>query len=327
MSSGPTQLSDTAPARLIQSTGNLYWSSNYADADGGSTIFRASKSSQPGDEVALYGETGTNFAELTFAKVDGEFYGYFIANYAGNGVSWSQIKRIPLGSVTLDGQATILANSPPQIGFSDLVTDGSFLYWVNVDGIGSMPVGGGGPVTTLVAGDGPGNLSVLGKTLYYVDGVAILSVPTGGGTPSTVVESPSTSSITALHVLTMPRPDKALAARVETPGLPIDPLEDIVVVWGEFSGAVYGMVLGDGEITTYQEPTAATKVMSVYATDQRVLWSTMTDYPVNQVRMSYGGDTVTLASTTGEQYVPNYEVLADEVAAYWTDFFVEKYTF
>jgi hypothetical protein len=26
--SGPIQLSDTTPARLIQSTGNLYWSSN-----------------------------------------------------------------------------------------------------------------------------------------------------------------------------------------------------------------------------------------------------------------------------------------------------------
>ena len=284
MSSGPTQLSDTTATRLIQSTGNLYWSSN---DDVGSAIFRASKSSQPGDEVALYAETGAKFEELTFAKVDGEFYGYFVANDSINGVDVSQIKRIPLGSVTLAGQATILVNSPPQIGFSDLVTDGSFLYWVNFDGINSMPIGGG-PVTTLVAGNGPVNLSVLGKTLYYIDGVAILSVPTGGGTPSTVVESPSTSSITALHVLTMPRPDKALAARVETPGLPIDPLEDIVVVWGEYSGAVYGMVLGDGEITTCQEPTPATKVMSVYATDQRVLWSTETDYPQFQVRMSTG---------------------------------------
>ena len=52
------------------------------------TIFRASKSSQPGEEVALYAEPGTGgewtsseFGALTFAKVDDEFYGYFVANY------------------------------------------------------------------------------------------------------------------------------------------------------------------------------------------------------------------------------------------------------
>ena len=37
-------------------------------------------------------------------------------------------------------------------------------------------------------------------------------------------------------------------------------------------GAVYGMYLG--EITTYQEPTADTTVVSVYSTGPRVPWST-----------------------------------------------------
>lgn len=55
---GPTQLSDTTPTQLIQSTGNLYWSSNPLQIEiarpsklqvSGPTMFRASKSSQPGD--------------------------------------------------------------------------------------------------------------------------------------------------------------------------------------------------------------------------------------------------------------------------------------
>jgi hypothetical protein len=95
--SGPIQLSDTTPTRLIQSTGNLYWSSNPRVIEiqhasklnvPAPTIFRASKSSQPGEEVALYTEPGTGgewtsseFGALTFAKVDDEFYGYFVANY------------------------------------------------------------------------------------------------------------------------------------------------------------------------------------------------------------------------------------------------------
>ena len=326
MSSGPTQLSDYAPpTRLIQSTGNLYWTSVYG-------IFRASKSSQPGDEEWLYRDKdagSTGFTGLTFAKVDGEFYGYFVANYSGNGVNSSQIKRIPLGSFTPDGQATILANSPVPIG-DNLVTDGSFLYWadygVNEHGIRRMPIGGG-PVTTLVAGTSVVTLSLLGKTLYYTDGSsAILSVPTGGGTPSTVVDSGLADGITALHVLAMP-PRDALDKQLGTPTWPIVPLGRIMLVWGGWSGGVFGMFLDGGEITTYQEPTSATKVQSVYATDQRVLWSTETDVPVNQVRMSYGNDTVTLVSETGEQYGPYKELLADEVAAYWGDAYVEKFTF
>lgn len=120
--SGPTQLSDTTPTRLIQSRGNLYWSSNpyvieIRDAPNlqvnAPTFFRASKSSQPGQEVALYAEQGTGgeFGALTLAKVDGEFYGYFVANYA----AMSQIKRIPLGAVTTSGNAHVLPTVPAEL--------------------------------------------------------------------------------------------------------------------------------------------------------------------------------------------------------------------
>jgi hypothetical protein len=320
-----TRLSSTGATRLIQSTGNLYWSSNSGEPPSSitSAIFRASKSNQPGEEVQLYAETGqTDFEALTFAKVNNEFYGYFVANY-GN---VSQIKRIPLGSVTPNGQATIMANCPAPVEFGDLVTDGSFLCWADHEGIRSMPIGGG-QVTTLAAGNNL-HLSVLGRTLYYTDGNAILSVPTGGGTPSTVVGN-RLSPITALHVLEVPRPNK-VAERLETPGQPIDPLEELVLIWGEADGGIHSTY---GDITTYPEPNPSVSVDAVYATEQRALWSTLYFTPdqTNAVNlgMNYGNVTVTLASmdNTGDDgFTPS--VLADEVAAHWNvNGYIEKYTF
>ena len=195
--SGPIQLSDTTPTRLIQSTGNLYWSSDpwVIEIQHASklnvpapAIFRASKSSQPGEEVALYTEPGaggewtsSEFGALTFAKADDEFYGYFVANYTDKSQTTSQIKRIPLGAVTPSGHADVLLDpAPATIGLGDLVTDGSFLCWADNEGIRSMPIGGG-TVTPLVEGSGFERLAVPGGTLYYIDGNAIFSVPMGGG--------------------------------------------------------------------------------------------------------------------------------------------------
>jgi hypothetical protein len=312
--SGPTQLSNSTPTRLIQSTGNLYWSWNAVGEVGPSEraiIFRASKSSRPGEEVSLYAETGVDFEALTFAEVGGEFYGYFVANYSNTGVS--QIKRIPLAG----GPAVVLANAPSPIGDSDLVTDGSFLYWADGEGIRSMPIGGGG-ITTLVAGTTFQHLSVFDGTLYYIAGNAILSVPTRGGTPSTVVGD-QPSPITALHVYEL-----QLAKRSERPGPPPSPRPGTAVVWGRNDGGVYSMFLG-GKPTTIQEPHAHATVMSVYSDDTRTLWSNQDlEAGTGVVRMAYGGATTTLSS--GIPGLVN-DVLADDVAAYWTGAFVEKYTF
>lgn len=332
--SGPIQLSDTTPTRLIQSRGNLYWSSNPAVIEiqhaskmqlSAPTIFRASKSSQPGEEVPLYAEEGTSgeFGALTFAKVDDEFYGYFVANYADN----SQIKRIPLGAMTMSGQAVVLPPPPVElpatIGLGDLVTDGSFLCWADSEGIRSMPIGGG-TVTTLAAGSGFARLSVLGGTLYYIDGTRIFSVPMGGGTPSNVLGT-RLFPITALHVMEAP-PPVALAERPETPGPPTVP--NVALVWGRADGAVLGM-FRDGEPTFYQEPAADTNVLSVYSTGGRVLWyETVSPERVGgqaQVLMSYQGVTTTLFSEP--EFYTNWDLLADEVAAYWAYGVVAKYTF
>jgi hypothetical protein len=317
--SGSTVLSDIWAARLIQSTGNLYWSANGAAFDGDqSCIYRASKSSSPGEEIQLYAEPEAGnptdlFEALTFAKVDDDFYGYFVANYP----SMSQIKRIPLAG----GPAVVLADSPATIGHGDLVTDGAFLCWADSEGIRSMPIGGG-TVATLAAGQGFARLAVLGGTLYYIDGDAILSVPTGGGTPDNVVGT-RLFPITALHVLEA-QPTVALAERPESPGLPTVP--DVALVWGRADGSVYGMARG--QTTTYQEPTADTTVVSVYSTGARVLWSDLYNGPKGfacHVWMWYGGTTTTLYSTNSEISIT--DVLADDEAAYWTSTAVEKYTF
>ena len=318
--SGPTRLSGTATARLIQSTGNLYWSSN-PPGDVGvpgqvSAIFRASKSSHPGEEIQLYAESNPSFqiefGALTFAKVDNEFYGYFVANYD----SMSQIKRIPLAG----GPACVVLAESPAIGAGDLVTDGSVLCWADHGGIRSMPIGGG-LVTTLVAGTGFERLSVLGTTLYYVDGMTILGVPTSGGTPTKLVAE-QLSPITALYALAWQPP----IARAEQPENPWPIVQDVALVWGTADGAVYGKF--PFETTTLQAPAADTTVVCVFSTRTRVLWSDQyfgQEGPRYRVRMAYGGVTTTLSSEIA--YLSNRDVLADEIAAYWTDSYVEKYTF
>ena len=334
--SGLAQLSDTTPTRLIQSRGNLYWSSNpyvieIRDAPraqvSAPSIYRASKLSQPGEEIALYAEQGTGgeFGALTFAKVDDEFYGYFVANYAAS----SQIKRIPLGAVTPSGAAYVLPTVPaelPTIGVSDLVTDGSFLCWADSEGIKSMPIGGG-TVTTLVAGTGFGRLAVLGGTLYYVDGNTIYSVPMAGGTSSFVLGT-RFFPITALYVWASPPPVE-VAERPGPPGPPI--VQDVGVVWGRADGGVFGMFRG--ETTTYQEPAGIT-VASVYEAEGRVLWFQQASPDAGaaagppKVLMSFQGITTTLSSNSiAAPLFSRLDVMADAEAAYWTWIYVQNYTF
>ena len=105
-------------------------------------------------------------------------------------------------------------------------------------------------------------------------------------------------------------------------------MSDVAVVWGEADGGVYGYTTLGGEITAYQQPAAETTVESVYATDQRVLWLQEAGSAL-QLWMSYGGDTTNLG-LKAEDFPGEFlrlDVLADEVAAYWTDIYVEKYTF
>jgi surface antigen len=248
--SGPATLSYSQPHRLIQSTGNLYWTAGLT-VQGRSTavVYRASKSNEPGQEQVLYQEVSlpasrADFEAITYANVGGTWYGYFVANYASYPSQHeSQIKRVPLTG----GAAVVLATSPAAIGNRDLVTDGSYLYWADAGGIRKMAITGG-PVQTLVPGQGFAHLGLDGSVLYYSSGNSILNVPTSGGASATYVSGAST--VTAIY------PPSAAQG----------------LLWAEADGSVNRYDGGD-IYNELQLPAAGVSVTSVSAAGNYVLWT------------------------------------------------------
>lgn len=213
----PTLLSYTSPTRLVQSTGNLYWTTNSynrSSATYTSTVYRASKTNTPGDEITLFSKSSAtpfSFGDLTYAQVGGTWYGYFVVNYPDAG--YSQIARIGL---TPTASATILQSDVPMIGDDDLVTDGSYLYWADAKGLHKTAIGGGGGTAVLASGTNFSRVGLNGSNVVYSAGDDILSVPKAGGTPTTLVAAAS--------------PISAMA--VSEPG------DYEVLVYGESNGAV-----------------------------------------------------------------------------------------
>jgi surface antigen len=252
----PTTLSYTQPDRLVQSTGNLYWTADQTvDGVSYADVFRASKDNEPGQERALYQEpipatsSPVDFAAITYANVSGTWYGYFVANHPlhfGPHVMRveSQIMRVPLAG----GAAVVLATSPAPIGSRDLVTDGSFLYWADADGIRKMGIGGG-TVQTLVPGETYSHLGLDGPVLYYSSGNSILRVPTGGGASTTVVSA--ASAITAINPPTA---------------------TDVNVHFGEANGSVNLFPGPYGSVYQLQAPGVGVNVTSVSVADNYVIW-------------------------------------------------------
>ncbi len=245
--SEPATLSYSRPDRLVQSTGNLYWTADQT-VQGRSTadVYRASKTSEPGQEQILYSELSlptsrVDFEAITYANVAGTWYGYFVANYPSQ--NESQIKRVPLSG----GAAVVLATSPAPIGDRDLVTDGSSLYWADADGIRTMAITGG-TVQTLVSGGTFAHLGLEGAVLYYSSGNSILTVPTSGGASATDVTG--ASPVTALYP---PSPANGL-------------------LWGEADGSVNRFDGGD-IYNELQLPVAGVSVTSVSAAGNYILWA------------------------------------------------------
>jgi surface antigen len=277
-------LSYTQPDRLLQSTGNLYWTADQTvDGMSQADVYRASKSNEPGQEQILYQEsasTPVDFEAITYANVGGTWYGYFVANYPSQ--NESQIKRVPLTG----GAAVVLATSPAVIGNRDLVTDGSSLYWADTGGIRKMAITGG-TVQTLVSGATFTHLGLDGAVLYYSSGDSILNVPTSGGASATVVSA--ASAITAID--------------------PSSPANGIL--WGEANGSVYGF---EGDIYyQLQAPVAGINVTSVSVAGNYIIWADC--FPQwCQVDGNDSGSVVSVA-TSG---IP-VDVQGDAGAWYWGD--------
>ena len=304
---GTSTLSSTQPDRLIQSTGNLYWT---ADSSGkviqGGTVreldqadvYRASKENELGHEQILYQESlpasstarSVDFEAITYANVGGTWYGYFVVNYPlGNE---SQIKRVPLTG----GAAVVLATSPAVIGTRDLVTDGSFLYWADAGGIRRVAIAGG-TVQTLVSGGTFAHLGLDGSALYYSSANSILRVPASGGPSTTVVSA--ASAITAMY------PPSSTNGNV---------------YWGETNGSVSLYPGPYGSPYQLQAPQAGVIVTSVSVADNYILWGNCTANGC-QVDGYDNGNLVSVPTSA-----PPIDVQGDAGAWYWGDFQLEKFT-
>jgi len=292
LAAAPTAVAQESPTRLVQSTGNLYWTSDYIDEFGPdfAGVYRTGKTSTPGQEILLYGESSDAvgyfyFGGLTYALVNGVWYGYFTANYVTQG--FTQIKRIPLAG----GAATVLATAPALAGARDLVTDGSFLYWADAAGVRKMSVAGGA-ITTLATGTNLLRVGLDATQVYFTAGTALKSVPKAGG--AVTQQFTTASTMQALFV----RPATASGT---------------VIYWGEANDSVSSRPIG-GAVSTYQAATSGRQAISVSFDGTRVLW---TDSNLGGsaygVRKWQAGVTTVVAS--GE--VGSTEVQGDATAMFW----------
>jgi surface antigen len=293
----PATVSSTQPDRLIQSTGNLYWTADQTvNGTSQADVFRASKDNQPGQERILDQESRpatagpVDFEAITYANTGGAWYGYFVANYPLQ--NKSQIKRVPLTG----GGAVVLATSPAVIGNRDLVTDGSFLYWADADGIRRMPIAGGG-IQTLVSGTTFAHLGLDGPVLYYSSANRILHVPTSGGVSTTVVST--ASAITTMY------PPSATNGNV---------------YWGEANGSVSLFPGPYDSVYQLQAPSAGTSVTSVSVAENYILWGEI--LPEGYRVDGYDNGNVVSVPTSG----PPVDVQGDAGAWYWGDSDLEKFT-
>ena len=287
-----TQVASEPPTRLVQSTGNLYWTSSAINEFGPSFagVYRTGKTDTPGKETLLYSENRDDyffFGDLAYAQVNGAFFGYFTANYVDAGTA--QIKRVPLTG----GPAVVLATLPRAFGVQDLVTDGTFLYWADGLGVRKMSLSGG-TVTTLATGTSTFRVGLDATQVFYSDGNRINSVPkTGGAVTAQVIDA---SPITAMFV-------QAGAGGTS-------------LYWGNDSGSVQSRPVG-GAVTVYQSVTSTRSVSAVSFDGTRVLWSDFVRTAGNNyvVRKSQGG-TTTVVSSGG---VGATDVQGDAGAMFWGD--------
>jgi hypothetical protein len=236
-------LSYSQPHRVAPSTGNLYWTAGPGN-DAIGQVWRASKQNQPGQETLLYEEQHkypTDFEAITYALVNGQYYGYFVANYPT--LNRSVLKRVPLSG----GPAVTVAHSPAYVGDRDLVNDGAYLYWADAKGIRRVKIGGG-TVKTLVSGTSFSHVGLDATRVFYTSGPDIDTIPKGGGASSLWVAD--TATITAMSV----------------------DATDEVVRYGDVNGAVMQYPWVYPGVFYYQDPGAGQTITSVALGYNTVYW-------------------------------------------------------
>lgn len=188
------------PDGMILSEGNLYFTSHDA---AGATVWRTAQTSSPGQETVLYWEAGATFGDIVFAKVDGNFFGYFFAFRRSNR-SEITIKRVPLTGGTAIVLAT-LKDIDVENDHRNLLTDGVNLYWQDVSSVRKMPIRGG-PVTVLdpCQDNTPtAGIALQNGNIIYASFADIRFVPPNGATspPSSRTIVTAANRVTALHAV------------------------------------------------------------------------------------------------------------------------------
>ncbi len=190
-------VSSRKPDGLILSTGNLYFTSHDAI---GAAVWRMAQSEGPDQERILYWEPGALFGDITFAQVNGAFFGYFFAQNQGR----ITIRRVPLTGGTATTLATVtdidIVNT-----HQNLVTDGVSLFWQDVNSIKKMPIGGGAiSVLDPTASNTPtAGIVLRNNQIIYASVSDIRFVPTSGAitTPTVRTIAIAQSRVTALFAI------------------------------------------------------------------------------------------------------------------------------
>jgi hypothetical protein len=302
LAAGPFTVAHGTSSALTASTGNLYWTAEARSEFGASSVrvLRASKDNIPGGERELYLRSASSAANLprlgriVYANA-GTWYGYFIATIGGT----SEIIRVPLAG----GTAATIATSSAGI-ISDIVTDGTYLYWSDRNGLRRMAVTGG-EVTTLVNASGISRIGVSQTDVYFVIVSSINSVPKGGGAATT--HANATSAVTDLYV----------HVTTSTP-------TSTTIYWAEENAAVKSHVIGTPIDATHQGPVIGRRASSVGFDGSRVLWIDCTK-PGNSfcsVRTRQGSSTSTVVVVAG---VGARNLVWDTTQVFWISSGIRKY--
>jgi hypothetical protein len=179
-------VSHRKPDGLILSTGNLYFTSHEGST---ASVWRTAQSASPGQEFLLYSEPNARFGDITFAQVDGVWWGYFFAEPVTTSLPIT-IKRVPLTG----GEATVLAeldNVDVTNNRRNLLTDGVNLYWQDVEKVRKMPIRGG---AITVLDEARPNTPTAGiafqnTNIIYASVEAIRFVPAAGASTSPLVRT------------------------------------------------------------------------------------------------------------------------------------------
>ncbi len=246
----PTPVAHSRAQRLVQSTGNLYWTANVRVSlfVWEARVYRTGKTSRPGAERVIYRlrHNGTaSIGALTYALVRGTWYGFTVVNQGGT----SRIVRFPLAG----GAGVQRAANLQSIGGRDLHTDGVYLYWHDSSGIRRMPILGTAAPTRIFTDRLVNDISLAQGMVYFGRGTAVYRMRANGTARQRVVSGASTVT--------------SVAARYAN--------SRFSVAWTQTNGTVRKTsqipILGN-VTTSLNGPTVGASARSVADDGVRVLW-------------------------------------------------------